>query len=102
MLIGVTSEQKDLQGNISTMAARAPYFLIIEKKGEDIKLLEAIENNWMGGGAGPRAAQTFISRGIEVVITSRAGPNFQAFLENNGIKIIQATGRVIDAVKKIE
>ncbi len=101
MIIGVTADGPTLESNISMMAARAPYFLIIEKNGEEIKLREAIQNTWMGRGAGPRAAQTFISHGVEVVITSRAGPNFQALLENSGVRIVQATGRVIDAVKQL-
>ena len=98
--IGITATGPSLDADISPMAARAPYFLIVEKNGET-KLIEAYQNTWAGGGAGPRAAQYFISKAVDVVIAGAVGPNFGGMLNTSGIKIVQASGKIKEVLEKV-
>jgi predicted Fe-Mo cluster-binding NifX family protein len=66
---------------------------------------EAVQNasQYAPHGAGIQAAQTIVSRGVQVVLTGNVGPNAYQVLSSVGIKIvIGVTGTVREAVAKYE
>ncbi|HDH91415.1 MAG TPA: dinitrogenase iron-molybdenum cofactor [Candidatus Aenigmarchaeota archaeon] len=103
MKIAIASTGKELESNVSLVFGRAPYFLIVEVEGNEIKNYKVIENpavNAMGG-AGIQAAQLIANEGVEVVIAGNIGPNALNVLQQVGIKVVSMPNlKVKDAIEK--
>lgn len=100
MKIAVTSTGGSLDALVSEQFGRCQYFLIIDS--ETMKF-EAVSNlgEQMQSGAGPKAAETIISKGAEVLLTGRVGDKAEEVLKRCGIKIIgglKNTVKVRDAI----
>jgi len=72
LIIAVASEGETLKAAVSQTAARCPYFLIVDSKGQ---LLEAVENPYKDtrGGAGVSAANFLAERNVTVIIAGNIG-----------------------------
>ena len=86
MKLCVTSKEPSLDSQVDPRFGRCNYFLVLNEEGE---LVEKIPNpgNKTPKGAGIKAAQAVIDRGIEVVITGKVGPNAVDVLLGSDIEI---------------
>jgi len=100
MKIAIASLGEDKQSEVSDQAARAPYYLIFDEKGE---LLETIKNpfNVGGGGAGFAAAKMLADKEINIVIANNFGPNMIGALKERGLKFEEKTGKIEEIIKEI-
>ena len=100
MKIAVAASSKTAKASVSNMAAKCPYYLIFNNKGE---LIEVIDNPYSdaSGGAGPSAANFLAQRGVTIVIAGNFGSKMINTLENKGITHFEFKGRVDDAVKRV-
>lgn len=98
--IAVASDSPEATGQVSTVAARAAYFLFFDKDGE---LLEAAANPYadVAGGAGPRAAGFLIDKHIQVVIAGHFGSKMSNALKADNIQCIEKQGIIIDEVERV-
>jgi len=100
MKIAVAASSKTAKASVSNMAAKCPYYLIFNNKGE---LIEVIDNPYRdaSGGAGPSAANFLVQRGIDIIVAGSFGSKMIDALKNKGITHFEFKGRVDDAVKRV-
>jgi predicted Fe-Mo cluster-binding NifX family protein len=99
MKIAIASEGKDLNSEISSLGAKAPYYLIFEDK----KLTETIKNPFAvgSGGAGFSVAYLLEGKGVKVFIAKTIGENMKGALDEKGIKFVEENmaQSALDAIK---
>lgn len=85
MKIAIASGGKDEESEVSPVSGRTPYILIFEDK----KLLEVFKNPFAigGGGAGISVAHILAEKGVKLYIAGKFGPNVEAALKENNIKM---------------
>jgi len=100
MKIAVAASNKTAKASVSNMAAKCPYYLIFNNKGE---LIEVIDNPYKdaSGGAGPSAANFLAQRGIDIIVAGSFGSKMIDALRNSGKTHFEFKGRVDDAVKRV-
>ncbi len=100
MKIAIAAEGQDFNAQVSYHGARAPYYLIIDEKGN---LLKAVRNPYSKGeqGAGPKAAHLLIQHGVELVVAADFGGRFIGELEAAGVQLVQKTGMVADIITNV-
>jgi len=100
MKIAIAVINKNENSEISSRAARAPYFLIFNEKGE---LLEAISNPFAvgGGGAGFAVAKMLADKDVDTVIAGAFGPNMASALNERGIKYFEKQGTAKEAIQEV-
>ena len=100
MKIAVAASSKTAKASVSNMAAKCPYYLIFNNKGE---LIEVIDNPYRdaSGGAGPSAANFLAQRDINIIVAGSFGSKMINTLKNKGITHSEFKGRVDDAVKRV-
>lgn len=100
IIIAVASDGKTLKDSVSQLAARCPYFLLIDNTG---KLLEAVDNPYMDtrSGAGVSAAHFLAERNVTIVIAGRFGDKMKNVLETKEIAYFESQGIVEEAVRKV-
>ncbi len=100
MKICVTATADGLDAQLDPRFGRCLYFVIVDS--ETMKF-ETVANAASGamGGAGIQAAQTVVSRGVDVLITGNVGPNAFQALSAAGIKIVTgAFGTLREVVER--
>ena len=100
MKIAVAASSKTAKASVSNMAAKCPYYLIFNNKGE---LIEVIDNPYRdaSGGAGPSAANFLAQRDIDIIVAGSFGSKMIDALRNSGKTHFEFKGRVDDAVKRV-
>jgi len=100
MKIAVAASSKTAKASVSNMAAKCPYYLIFNNKGE---LIEVIDNPYRdaSGGAGPSAANFLAQRDIDIIVAGSFGSKMIDALKNKGIIHFEFKDRVDDAVKRV-
>ena len=100
MKIAVAASSKTAKASVRNMAAKCPYYLIFNNKGE---LIEVIDNPYRdaSGGAGPSAANFLAQKGVTIVIAGDFGFKMINTLKNKSINHFEFKGRVDDAVKRV-
>ncbi|MBI0582011.1 MAG: NifB/NifX family molybdenum-iron cluster-binding protein [Methanomassiliicoccales archaeon] len=90
MKIAVTSSGPGTEADMDDRLGRCPYFVIIDT---DSRAIESFANPAAdaSSGAGTKAMQALLDKGVEVVITGRLGPHAQAMVDETEIKAV--TGR---------
>ncbi len=98
--IAVASIGKTTTGSVSNLAARSPYYLVFDGKGN---LIEAISNPYkdVARGAGPSAANFLAAKGVNIVIAENFGIKMINALKGKRISHFEFKGRVDEAVKKL-
>ena len=98
--IAVAANGKSAQASVSNIAAKCPYYLIFNNKGE---LIEVVDNPYRDAsrGAGPLAANFLAQRGIITVIAGNFGSKMVNTLENKSITHFEFKGIADNAVKKV-
>ncbi len=99
MKIAVAASGGSMDAEISEQFGRCRYFLIIDS---ETGKFEAFSNpaSGMAGGAGPAAVQEIANRGAEVILSGRLGPKAENALQTAGIRYVEASGKVREAVDK--
>lgn len=100
MKIAVATTDDGKNAEISTMGARAPFYLLFNEKGE---FLEALSNPFAvgGGGAGFAVAKMLADKEVEMVVASNFGPNMIDALEERNLKHFEASGDAQEIALKI-
>ena len=102
MRIAIPSLEKNLDSVIAPTFGRAPGFMIIELKGNQIQSYDYMPNpgasSWRG--AGIASAQAVVNAGVNVVITQSIGPNSFDILTSSNVEIFQSTGTIKDAINR--
>lgn len=98
--IAVTSTGGSMDALVSEQFGRCQYFLIVDP---ETMRFETISNlgEQMQSGAGPKAAELIISKGVEVLLTGHVGDKAEEVLKRGGIKIVdgfKGTIKVKDAI----
>jgi predicted Fe-Mo cluster-binding NifX family protein len=99
MKICISSLGSDLAAGIDPRFGRAQRYVIVNT---ETKAFECIENPaaMAGGGAGTRAAQLVIDKGVKAVLTGNIGPNAFTVLSTAGVAIYTGlSGTVQNAVE---
>lgn len=86
MKIAITSNGNTLDSKVSDKFGRCRYFLTVDP---DAEMFEVIKNSaeQMQGGAGPKAAETIINKGVNVLLTGHVGDKAEEVLKRGNIKI---------------
>ena len=89
-----------LNRQISIQAGRAPYYLIFNEKSE---FLETVSNpfNRGGGGAGYGVAKMLADKKVDMVIAGGFGEKMIGALAERGIRHLEITGKVKEALLQI-
>ena len=97
MKIAVAASGGSMDAEVSDQFGRCQYFLIVDS---ETGKFEAFSNpaSGMAGGAGPASVQEIANRGAEAVLSGRLGPNAQQALQAAGIRHVEASGKVREAV----
>ena len=100
VIIAVAADGETLEDSVSHVAARCPYFLIVDSKG---KLSEVVENPYKDnrGGAGVSAANFLAGRNVTLVVAGSIGNKMQDALEVQEITYYEFEGSVEEAVREI-
>ncbi|MFC2165888.1 NifB/NifX family molybdenum-iron cluster-binding protein [Acidobacteriota bacterium] len=100
VVIAVASDGETLEAAVSHLAARGPYFLIVDGDGN---LSEVIKNPYKDnrGGAGVSAANFLAEKNVTIVIAGNIGHKMIAALKAQDIDYFEFEGIVEDAVRKI-
>ena len=101
MKVAITSSTKSIDSTIDERFARCNFFVIIDTDSMEYEFFsnEAIASS---SGAGVKAAQELINRGVDAVITGNIGPNAFDVLNKAGIKIFKASGSIREAIENFK
>jgi predicted Fe-Mo cluster-binding NifX family protein len=99
-VLAVASDGKTLKASVSHVAARCPYFLIVDDKG---KLLKAVKNPYTDtkGRAGIAAADFLAQRKVTIVVAGYIGDKMRDALEAHEIVYFEFKGTVEQAIRKV-
>ena len=98
MKLCISSTGQNLAAVVDPRFGRATSYIIVDS---DTNAFECVENPsaMAGGGAGTKAAQLVINKGVQAVLTGNIGPNAFAVLNAAGIQIYTGvSGTVQQAV----
>jgi len=98
--IAVAAEGQTPSAQVSKLAARAPYFLLFDDKGQ---LAEAVANphQQAAGGAGPQAVDFLAAKGVKTVIAGEFGVKMTEAMTGKGMTFKTAAGSAAEAVKNV-
>ncbi|WP_353686588.1 NifB/NifX family molybdenum-iron cluster-binding protein [Thermodesulfovibrio sp. 3462-1] len=101
MKICITSQGNDLNSELDPRFGRCKYFIFIDT---DTMQYEAVENLWRDAqqGAGTQAGQFVASKGVKALITGKIGPGAERVIKAAGIKVLEAHGKIIDVINKLQ
>lgn len=99
MKVAVTSSGPGIESLMDDRLGRCPYFVIMDTANGAI---ESFANPAMdaSSGAGTKAMQALLDKGVEVVITGRIGPHAQAMLDETDLKGVTGRSGVVGQVLK--
>ena len=99
-IIAVAAVDRTENSQISQEAARAPYYLIFDKRG---KLLEVISNPFSAAArhTGPQVAALLAEKNVTVMIAGDFGHKLKIALDEKGINHLAATGVVQKAIQEL-
>ena len=100
VLIAVASDGETLEANVSHLAARCHFFLIVDSEGN---LLEAVENPYKDtrGSAGVSAASFLAKKNVTLVVAGNCGSKMKDALKAQEITFFEFEGIGEEAIKKI-
>ena len=100
MLIAVTAQKNDLQGEVEPRFGRAKQFLLVDSETMRFEVVENEQNLSLPQGAGIQAALVVTDHRAEVVLTGNCGPKAFKTLEAAGIKVVVGvSGTIADAIQ---
>jgi len=100
MVIAVTAQGNDLQGEVDPRFGRAKNFLLEDSYTMGVEVVEHGQNLSLPQGAGIQAAQVVAKHRAQVLLTGNCGPKAFKTLEAAGIKVVVGvSGRIEDAIQ---
>jgi predicted Fe-Mo cluster-binding NifX family protein len=100
MIIAVTAQGKDLQGEVDPRFGRAKHFMLVDSETMGFEVVENQQNFNLPQGAGIQAAQNIAVRQPEVLLTGNCGPKAFKTLAAAGIKVVVGvSGSIEDAIR---
>ena len=100
MVIAVTAQGNDLQGEVDLRFGRAEHFLLVNSETMGFELVENRQNLNLPQGAGIQTAQNLASHQPEVVLTGNCGPKAFKILQAAGVKVVVGvSGKIEDALQ---
>lgn len=90
MKVAVSSEGNMLSSKVDSRFGRARYFIIVDTKTMEYEALENFAAS-QSGGAGTKAAQMLIDKGIDALISSNVGPNAMGLFNVAKIPVYKAS-----------
>ena len=100
MVIAVTVQGNDLQGQVDPRFGRAEHFLIVDSETMGFEVVKNEQNLSLPQGAGIQAAQTVAKNRAEVLLTGNCGPKAFKTLQAAGIKVVVGVnGRIEDVIQ---
>lgn len=101
MKIAVGATGRDMESNIDATFGRAPFFLIVDTKTKEEKVIvnKVIDRP---NGVGITVANIVEKEGIDAVITTDIGPLAFETFDQGGIKIYKAEGKINNAIRLFE
>jgi predicted Fe-Mo cluster-binding NifX family protein len=100
MIIAVTAQGKDLQGEVDPRFGRAKHFLLVDTETMRFEVVQNEQNLSLPQGAGIQAAQNVVNQEPEVVLTGNCGPKAFKTLQAAGIKVVVGvSGKIEDAIQ---
>ena len=100
MIIAVTAQGRDLNGEVDPRFGRANYFLLVNSETMDVQVAENHQSLNLPQGAGIQAAQNVANHEPEVVLTGNCGPKAFKTLQAAGIKVVVGvSGKIEDAIR---
>ncbi len=101
MRIVISATGRDTESNIDTTFGRAPFFLIVDTKIKEMKVIKNKARDRRNK-VGITAAKIVEREGINDVITTDIGPlTFKTF-KKSGVKVYKAEGKINDAIHLYE
>lgn len=98
MRIAISALQPDLDGEMDPRFGRCPYFVIVDTETMETETF-ANQNAGASSGAGIRAAQAVVGKGVDAVVTGRVGPNAHEVLSAAGVAMYTGvSGKIRDAL----
>ena len=103
MKICISATGNNLNSTLDPRFGRAEYFLIVDDKGELVKVIKNTGIQAMRG-AGITAAQIVAKEKVNVVITGNIGPNASMVLNDSGTRIFlgSPTMKVRDILREYQ
>jgi len=102
MKIAVSSIDKNIEGDVSDVFGRCPYFIIAEIENQKIERTEVIENKSTDqmSGAGISTAQLIAEKNVNAVITGNVGPRAFDVLKQFNIEVYSGSGAIKEVLQK--
>ncbi|MCQ1536163.1 dinitrogenase iron-molybdenum cofactor biosynthesis protein [Methanosarcina sp. KYL-1] len=101
MKICVTATSWNLDSTMDPHFGRAPYFIIIDPETMEFEVLENPGVSVLGKGI--QVAQAMVSKGIDVLLTGKIGPDAFRILSEEGVSIVTgASGSIQAAVEQFK
>ena len=93
MKIAIAATGPGLDSPATGVFGRAPYFVVVETDGNNVRVLENLANPaaHQARSAGIIAAQALASKGVDAVVSGNVGPNAYTVLTQAGIRVFMAT-----------
>ena len=101
MKIVISATGGNIESNIDVTFGRALFFLIMDTKTKEVKVIENKARD-RPSGVGITAVNTVEKEGIDAVITADIGPLAFETFEQSGVKIYKAEGKINDAIRLFE
>ncbi|RQD77141.1 MAG: dinitrogenase iron-molybdenum cofactor biosynthesis protein [Candidatus Syntrophonatronum acetioxidans] len=99
-LIAVTSSGSQRDSKFEIRFGRSPYFILLEEGSDK---LEGVPNPGVEaeGGAGVKAVQFLMDKGVKKLITGKVGPHAKSALQEGDIEVYEGSGdRVGEVIDK--
>ena len=87
MLVAMTSSGDSIDSLVNERFGRCQFFLIVDP---DTMKVEAVSNpaEKSQGGAGPKAVEVLINKGVNILLTGHVGDKAEEALKRGNIKIV--------------
>jgi predicted Fe-Mo cluster-binding NifX family protein len=100
MVIAISAQGNDLQGQVDPRFGRAKHFLLVDTETMGFEVVRNEQNLSLPQGAGIQAAQNVVNHDPMVVLTGNCGPKAFKTLQAAGIKVVVGvSGKIEDAIR---
>lgn len=96
MKVAIPADKNTKDARVNLSFGRTPYFMVYDSETDEMKFYENSAATSQGG-AGVRASQNILDKGVEVVITPSCGSNSANVLSAAGVTIYMSSG---DSLRK--
>ncbi|HUT27814.1 MAG TPA: NifB/NifX family molybdenum-iron cluster-binding protein [Methanomassiliicoccales archaeon] len=99
MKVAVTSAGQGPESMMDDRLGRCPYFVILDTATGNIESLQNTAAE-ASSGAGTKAMQMLVDKGVDVVITGRIGPHASAMLAETKLEAVTGISGMVGEVLK--